>query len=289
MMRETSIEMTGKTEEDAISKALTQIGLDRDEVSVEIVKRAKAGLLGIGATPAVVKVTYMTDAPPEPVVAEAAPVKKAPKESTPAAPVKVAPLQASGDIAERAEQFLVGLLEKMDVPATPECREEDGTLYIELVGENMGPVIGRRGETLDAIQHLTNYAVNRGASSSQRTRIYLDAENYRKKREETLVRLANKVAEKVVRYRKNMGLEPMNAYERHVIHTALQDVANVTTYSSGTDPNRRVFVAFDRAKKGDSPPPRRRETERTATPVQETPPQVEETSADTKKNYREWS
>ncbi|MCL2842434.1 MAG: protein jag [Oscillospiraceae bacterium] len=284
MMRETSIEMSGKSEEDAISKALAQIGLDRDEVSVEIVKRAKAGLLGIGATPAVVKVTYMTDTP-EPVVEET-PVEP-PKSVPAAAPAKAAkPSQATGDTAVQAEQFLIGLLEKMDVAATPVCREEDGTLYIELVGNSMGSVIGRRGETLDAIQHLTNYAVNRGASSSQRTRIYLDAENYRKKREETLVRLANKVADKVVRYRKNMGLEPMNAYERHVIHTALQDVEHVTTYSSGTDPNRRVFVAYDRIKKGDSPP--RQKTEREA-PAQDVSPQVEEAAPDTQKTYREWS
>jgi len=250
------MEVSGKTEEEAIQNALRKVGLDRDEVSVEIVRRAKAGLLGIGGTPAVVRVTYMTDEP-EPVCSDAccggaaveaaAPV--AVKEALRAAVPAGKP--AEGSTAERASQFLAGLLERMGTDATPVLTEEGDTIHIELQGPDMGSIIGRRGETLDAIQHLANYAVNRGID--QRTRIYVDAENYRKKREETLIRLATKVAEKVVRYRKNMGLEPMNAYERHVIHTALQDMPNVTTYSSGTEPHRRVFVAYDRAKRGTAP------------------------------------
>ena len=111
-----------------------------------------------------------------------------------------------------------------------------------LQGQNLGAIIGRRGETLDAIQQLTSYCVNRG--QSKRVRIHVDAEGYRSKREESLQRLAVKVAGKVVKYRKNMTLEPMNAYERHVIHTALQDYPNVTTYSVGVEPNRRTVVAY---------------------------------------------
>ena len=113
-----------------------------------------------------------------------------------------------------------------------------------LEGPKLGALIGHRGETLDAIQQLTNYAVNRGRT--HRVRIHIDAENYRAKREESLKRLATKVAAKVVKYRRNITLEPMNAYERHVIHAALQDVKGVTTYSIGTEPNRRVVVAYDR-------------------------------------------
>jgi len=260
-MRETSIVVSGKTEDEAIQNALRQIGLDRDEVSVEILERAKSGFLGIGGTQASVKVTYMTDEP-EPVVetiveevvvetVKEAPVAK-PEPVKPAVPV------ATGSQAERAIQFLAGLFEKMGIAAEAKLiREEAGTLHIELVGANMGTVIGRRGETLDAIQHLTNYSINRGLET--RVRVFLDAESYREKREEALIRLANKVAEKVVRYRKNMGLEPMNAYERHVIHTALQDVPNVTTYSSGSDPNRRVFVAYERTESAPSSAPTYRE------------------------------
>ena len=108
----------------------------------------------------------------------------------------------------------------------------------------MGQLIGRRGETLDAIQQLTNYVVNR--DRDKRVRIHVDAENYREKREQSLEHLARKVAAKVVKYRRSVTLEPMNAYERHVIHTALQDVEHVTTFSTGTEPNRRVVVSYEK-------------------------------------------
>ena len=120
--------------------------------------------------------------------------------------------------------------------------KENGALCVNLTGESMGVIIGRRGETLDAIQHLTNYAVNRGAD--KRTHISVDAENYRAKREESLVSLAEKMAAKVIKYKRSMALEPMNSYERHVIHTALQNYEGVTTASTGTEPNRRVVVSY---------------------------------------------
>ena len=132
--------------------------------------------------------------------------------------------------------------------AVPEISvTSEGGYKVVLQGKALGAIIGRRGETLDAIQQLTNYAVNRG--QSKRVRIHIDAENYRAKREESLQRLAVKVAGKVVRYRKNVTLEAMNAYERHVIHTALQDYPGVTTYSTGTEPNRRTVVACDAGKR----------------------------------------
>ena len=139
--------------------------------------------------------------------------------------------------------FLTGLLAHMGSQAVPRLQEstEDG-MKVELVGEHLGFLIGRRGETLDAIQQLTNYSVNRG--QTKRLRVHIDAEGYRAKREESLQRLAVKVAGKVVKYRRNMTLEPMNAYERHVIHTALQDYKGVTTYSTGVEPNRRTVVAY---------------------------------------------
>ena len=143
------------------------------------------------------------------------------------------------------ERFLKGLLERMDSNAVPHAFRKDGeTIGVELEGEDLGVLIGRRGETLDAIQHLANYALNH--DSSKRTRVTVDAENYRGKREESLRHLARKMAAKVVKYRKNMTLEPMNAYERHVIHATLQDVPNVTTYSTGTEPNRRVVIAYEK-------------------------------------------
>ena len=264
------IEVTGKTEEAAISAGLAQLGLDRDSVSVEILERAKTGFLGIGSSPARVKITY--EAPEEPVVEEqkAAPVatqqqpegkaepqqaqaeakpevSKAAEAVQPEAPKaeKTEKAVATGDKAQRIEAFLTGLMEHLDNDARPVITlNEDGSYQVELVGSDLGALIGRRGETLDAIQQLTNYSINRG--QNKRVRIHLDAENYRAKREETLERLARKTASKALKYHRNMTLEPMNAYERHVIHAALQDFDGVTTYSTGTEPNRRVVVSCER-------------------------------------------
>lgn len=259
-----SIEVKAKTPEDAISKALSQLGLERDDISVEIIERGKSGFLGIGAVDAVVRVSYEAPDEPEPAFAEE-PVEEKPAEPEPvsekepesaSAPRQEAPVQEKppaakdkkqpdGTQAERTEEFLRGLLERMGVNAeiaiTP---REGGGLNVNLTGQGIGAVIGRRGETLDAIQHLTNYAVNRG--SERRGHINVDAENYRAKREESLVRLAEKMAAKAVKYRRNMALEPMNSYERHVIHTALQDYEGVTTSSVGVEPNRRVVVTYVR-------------------------------------------
>ena len=253
------LEVTGKNEDAAIEKGLMQLGLSRDDVSVEVLERAKTGFLGIGSSPAKVKLTYQ--APDEPVVEEK--VEKPAPAVEPAAPVQAEPVQevsapaapaeqtqakekpASGEKAEQIERFLTGLMEHLDNDARPVITQgEDGSFHVELVGSNLGALIGRRGETLDAIQQLTNYSVNRG--QNKRVRIHLDAENYRAKREETLERLARKTAGKALKYHRNMTLEPMNAYERHVIHAALQDYEGVTTYSTGSEPNRRVVVACER-------------------------------------------
>ena len=247
------IESTGKSEEAAIEAALQKLGMDRDEVSVEILERAKSGFLGIGSCPAQVTVSY--EAPDEPEErpapaeispAEAEPVKAAEPAVREEAPSPAAPV-AEGEKAERIDAFLTGLLAQMGAEARPVIRmDENGTYQVELVGRELGGLIGRRGETLDAIQQLTGYAVNHG--QSKRVRIHVDAEGYRAKREESLVRLAQKVAGKVVKYRRNVTLEPMNAYERHVIHTALQETPDITTYSIGTEPNRRTVVAYSRGE-----------------------------------------
>ena len=275
------IDVTGKTEDEAISRALEQLKLDRDDVSVEILERAKAGFLGLGSCPAKVRVSYGEDdapAPEQPKVMEKVredkpkaekpkadkprtekkpaeksqrreePVKKeAPKtEEVPFVPVDLGE-EVNDDRAQEIKKFLSGLLQQMEVTAEVKVYlPEKGRYKVILEGQGLGAIIGRRGETLDAIQQLTSYSVNRTGS---RVRVQLDAENYRAKREQSLERLANKVAGKVVKYRRSVTLEPMNAYERHVIHTALQEVPGVTTYSTGVDPNRRVIVAYDREKK----------------------------------------
>ena len=251
------IEATGKNEEEAVNAALRKLGLDRDEVSVEVLERAKSGFLGIGGSPAKVKVTYEVPDPPKPEEPRAEAPKAQPvKAEEPAAPVsqpktgpdaQAAGSAPAGDRAEAITAFLTGLMAQMEVSAAPRiAMGEDGSYKVTLEGENLGALIGRRGETLDAIQQLTSYAVNRG--QSKRVRIHVDAEGYRAKREESLERLARKVAGKVVKYRRNVTLEPMNAYERHVIHTALQDYPDVTTYSTGTEPNRRTIVAYSKGE-----------------------------------------
>ena len=252
------IDVTGKTEEEAIRKGLEQLGLERDDVSVEILERARSGFLGIGSSPAKVRVTYELDVAeePKPEVPKAKPAEKKPepkpaekkaepkaeeKKTEPAAPA------CDNDDARRIKDFLTGLLEHMDSTAEVKVYEEEKNRYkVILEGQKLGALIGRRGETLDAIQQLTNYAVNSGRD--KRLRIHVDAENYRAKREQSLESLARKVAGKVQKYRRSVTLEPMNAYERHVIHATLQDVKGVTTYSVGTEPNRRVVVAFDRGE-----------------------------------------
>ena len=278
-----SIEISSKTADEAVAKALAQLGLEREDVSVEIVERGKSGFLGIGASNAVVRVTYevpgedkplpvseehgvaaaTANKPAAPSVRPAAP--KAPKaekpvpamhESVDAAPEKprMPARPADGPQAEETEKFLRGLLQNMGVEAEMELTvREDGDLNVNLSGPGIGAVIGRRGETLDAIQHLTNYAVNRG--NDKHAHINVDAEDYRAKREDSLVRLAQKMAAKAVKYRRSMALEPMNSYERHIIHTALQDYEGVTTSSTGTEPNRRVVVSYvkpDPKKKEDT-------------------------------------
>ena len=308
---ERSIITSGKTIDLAIESALTQLGLDRDSVSVQVLQQAKAGFLGFGAQPAKVQVTFevpdpvvekvpekpksalgsasrskpkaapvkKVEAPKAPEAPKAEPVKaeapkaekkpeapKAPKaEKKPEAPkakapkaekkaepkaekqVELAPYTPAepGSVEEKIEIFIKGLLEHMDSKAVPQCRKADNNTYkVDLVGEDLGYLIGRRGDTLDAIQHLANYTVNRDVEGH--IRINVDAECYREKREDSLRRYARKKAQQVLKARRRTTLEPMNAYERHVIHAALQDMENITTHSTGVEPNRRVVIEYVR-------------------------------------------
>ena len=142
----------------------------------------------------------------------------------------------------------------MGVNADMEISPRDnGGINVNLTGPAMGAIIGRRGETLDAIQHLTNYVVNK--DSEKHLHISVDAEAYRSKREESLTHLAEKMAEKAIKYKRSMALEPMNSYERHVIHTALQNYEGVSTSSTGVEPNRRVVVSYVRPEKPEQSKP----------------------------------
>ena len=297
---------SGNTIDEAIDSALAQLGLDRDNVSVQVLQQAKAGFLGIGRQQAKVQVTYeapdpVPEAPkvalssasrskpkparkPEAPKAEPKPEAPKPEAPKPEAPKPEAPKAEKkpeapkpekkerpareprekkpqapkapaepkvyapaepGSVEEKIEVFLKGLLEHMGSKAVPHCWKEEGNTYqVELVGEDLGYLIGRRGDTLDAIQHLANYSINRGVEGH--IRINVDAESYREKREESLRRYAVKKAQQVLKMRRRTTLEPMNAYERHVIHAALQDMENITTHSTGVEPNRCVVIEYVR-------------------------------------------
>ena len=275
---------TGKSIDLAIEAALTQLGLSRDDVSVMVLNQAKPGFLGIGATPAKVQITYEApDLKPEaPKSAFGSASRSKPKAAAPASKKEVAPAPTpkkeaapapkkeekprapkaaepkpqpkepkvyapaeAGSVEEKIEVFLKGLLEHMNSNAVPHAWKSDETTYcVDLVGDDLGYLIGRRGDTLDALQHLCNYTINRNVEGH--IRINVDAEQYRQKREDSLQRYAVKKAQQVLKAHRRTTLEPMNAYERHVIHAALQDMDRITTYSVGSEPNRRVVIEYVR-------------------------------------------
>ena len=191
------------------------------------------------------KVEKKAEPKPEKPKAPKAPQQpKAPKEKAPKVVKEFAPAEP-GSVEEKIETFLKGLLEHMGSQAVPHAwKENDNTYMVELVGDDLGYLIGRRGDTLDALQHLSNYTINRGIEGH--IRINVDAEAYRQKREDSLRRYATKKAQQVLKAHRRTTLEPMNAYERHVIHATLQDMDRITTYSVGTEPNRRVVIEYVR-------------------------------------------
>lgn len=325
------LEATGENRDAAVANALKQLGLERDDVSVEVLEIGKKGFLGIGATPARVRVTYeapdLPEAKPEvkheerksapkaePKQAKPAPKAEKPAEkpqklsittddTTPrlvkAAPADFVPEKLEFERPPRRERsdrprrersdrngrdrrprrpreerpitpsvpkerelipvseagmqqaeklavdFIVGLLAKMGVEGQVKTlpQTECDQLRLEISGPDMGPIIGRRGDTLDAIQYLGSLVLNNALE--EHVRLSVDTENYREKRAESLERLARKMAMKVVKAHRSMTLEPMNPYERRIIHAALQDFNGVTTYSTGTEPGRRVVIAPD--------------------------------------------
>lgn len=200
---------TGKTVEDAIKTACNMLNTDRDKVEVEILELPSKRLLGLlGASDAKVKVTYAETA------------------------------------EERAKNYLKEILDKMNVGSVEiDTIEKDDGIVFDLKGDNLGVIIGHRGETLDAIQYLVSLVGNKGEESYKR--ITLDTGDYRKKREITLTALAKRIAQNAVRTRRSTMLEPMNPYERRIIHTAVQEVPGASSWSVGEDPNRRVVIGTE--------------------------------------------
>lgn len=268
-----SKEFKGRSIEEAISSGIELLGIDRDDATIEVVERESKGFLGFGKKDAVVKITYddgkeeikeekpaevkkkpahkETFAPQKESVKREQPVKKV--KGVKAEPVKEDKPLVSEEEAERSEkaagEFLEGVLKVMGVDAKLESRVDrsENTVHIELSGENMGFVIGRRGETLDALQYLTTIVTNKKEDS--RWRVTLDTENYREKRTASLIALANKTANQAVKTGKSIALEPMSPQERRIIHSALQDNKAVTTFSTGQEPRRKIVIAPQGYKK----------------------------------------
>lgn len=202
------IEMTGKTVEEAVKNALQELKLTEDKVKIDIIEEGSKGIFKVfGVKLAKVKVTV------------------------------------KDDYLDNAKTFLSDVLKSMNVSGNINIIEEKDVLKIDLEGPDMGAIIGHRGEALDSLQYLTSLVVNKSNKDAYK-KVVLDAGNYRTKREETLINLASKSAYKVRRYGKNLKLEPMNPYERKIIHSTLQEDPYVETYSEGEGPNRRIVIAL---------------------------------------------
>lgn len=201
-----TLESVGKTVDNAISNGLKELNVDIDKVDVEVITQGSKGIFGLGSKPAKVKLTL------------------------------------KNDYETIAKVFLSDILDNMNLKCEIQVKDEGNCLKVNLVGPNMGIIIGYRGETLDALQYLLSLVINKNNREDEFKKVILDTENYRSKREETLIKLANKLALKVKRYNKSITLEPMNPYERRIIHTALQDNPYVETHSEGDEPYRKVVI-----------------------------------------------
>lgn len=235
---------TGKTVEEALEKALVALGRSVDEVDYEVLEQPSRGFFGLfGGHLARLRVTEKQED-----VTSAAPAAAAaaPAGAQPAASASTAP--AAGTPRARAEQFLRDIFRCMGLTVAMSARETDEGYVYDLSGESLGILIGKHGQTLDALQYLTNLAANRGCEEG-RIHVILDVEGYRSRREETLRRLAGHLAEKACRIHAEVRLEPMNRHERKIIHMALQDNYRVSTYSDGDEPYRCVVIAPKRRRR----------------------------------------
>lgn len=204
------IEVTGKTVEDAITEALVKLGTTSDKIEYEVVEKGSTGFLGLGSKPAVIKV------------------------------------RKKSSIEDIVREFLDDVFKamNMEVDIIINREEESKSIAVELKGEEMGVLIGKRGQTLDSLQYLVNLAVNK--QSDEYVKVKLDTEDYRKRRKDTLENLAKNIAYKVKRTKRAVSLEPMNPFERRIIHSALQNDKYVSTHSEGDEPYRHVVVTLKR-------------------------------------------
>ena len=269
------MQFSAKTKNEAITKACIELGVSSDQLDIQVVSEGSSGFFGIGSKPAVIRAAVKAapekepEAPQKPEKKEAAPapVKEAPKKEAVKKETerKAAPRQAEtarrsepreerevvqrtdeeiAQIKATALEFLSGVFKAMELPVEiqMEYNAENDSLEVDFAGEDMGILIGKRGQTLDSLQYLTSLVVNKG--SDDYIRVKVDTENYRERRKATLENLARNIAQKVKRTRKPVSLEPMNPYERRILHSALQNNPYVATHSEGEEPYRRVVITL---------------------------------------------
>lgn len=265
-----TIEATGKTIEDAVRSGLVRLGRMKEEVDIEILEEPKSGFFGFGSKPARVRITEKDDVTPVPKevveteVVQAAPEKAAPVKE-PETAEEVADVKVEEDSVEeiapettvseaeeesfsaeeaaaKGKAFLLEVLKNMGIEVVIEKMIKSDKIILHLHGKNLGILIGKHGQTLDALQYLTNLTTNQGENS--RYFIMLDVENYRHRREETLKQLAHRLANRVKQNGEPVVLEPMNGYERKIIHLTLQNDSEVRTESEGKDPYRHVVIYY---------------------------------------------
>lgn len=230
-----TIEKKGKSVEEALALALEELGVSENDVTYTVIEEASKGFLGIGSKEAVVRVELIE------------------KEA-----------EAPADTVSVATDFLSQLFSAMNMDVKIDAKQEDDVINIDLAGDDMGIIIGKRGDTLDSLQYLTSLVANKNKNRDSYTRISIDTEGYREKRVESLKALADRLANKVTRSGKKYTLEPMNPYERRIIHSHLQSSETVTTFSIGEDPYRKLVIAPKNEKKR---PPRRTPVKPQAAPV----------------------
>lgn len=258
-----SIRVSAKTVDDAITEAMIQLGVTSDRLEYEVIEKGSSGFLGIGMKQAVIEARRKPESEPEVVekepfapveeireekaeVKEEAPVVEKQEERPAEEPKKARELaEVQPQTVEAVKTFLADTMKAMNMEVEIEISiDEDGALCADLRGEHMGILIGKRGQTLDSLQYLANRVANKHQDGY--VRVKLDTENYRARREETLKHLAKNIAHKVKRNRRPVALEPMNPYERRIIHSALQSDPYVTTRSEGEEPYRKVVITLKR-------------------------------------------
>ena len=238
-----SREFTGKSVEDALTQATVELGLTSDKLDYEVVEKGSSGILGLGAKDAVIKVSLKGEkkaSEPKAEKKEEEPAKASEEKASDKKEVLENPEEAIAVVKDFLKEVFASM--NLEVTLSAEYDAEENTINVDMVGPEMGIIIGKRGQTLDSLQYLTNLALNRKVDTY--TKVKLDTEDYRRRRKETLENLAKNCAYKAKRTRKPVSLEAMNPYERRVIHYALQDDDSVTTHSEGEEPYRHVVITL---------------------------------------------